>query len=40
MLTLVFPALYPIAGMLLWSFAISSLRLLARRSLVQSMVLI
>jgi len=39
-LALAFPALYPIAGLLLWGFAISSFGLLARRSLIQSMVLI
>jgi len=39
-LALAFPPLYPIAGVLLWGFAISSFRLLARRSLIQSMVLI
>ncbi len=32
--------LYPIAGILLWGFAISSFRLLAHRSLIQSMALI
>ena len=39
-LALAFPPLYLIAGMLLWGFAISSFGLLARRSLVQSMILI
>ena len=39
-LALAFPPLYPIAGVLLWGFAISSFRRLARRSLIQSMVLI
>ncbi len=40
MLALPFPTLYPIAGILLWGFAISSFRLLAHRSLIQSMALI
>ena len=40
MLALPFPRLYPIAGILLWGFAISSFRLLAHRSLIQSMALI
>ncbi|MDE0955985.1 MAG: hypothetical protein OSA07_05890 [Pseudomonadales bacterium] len=39
-LALPFPTLYPIAGILLWGFAISSFRLLAHRSLIQSMALI
>jgi hypothetical protein len=39
-LALAFPPLYAIAGALLWAFAISSFRRLARRSLIQSMVLI
>ena len=39
-LALPFPMLYPIAGILLWGFAISSFRLLAHRSLIQSMALI
>ncbi len=39
-LALPFPTLYPIAGLLLWGFAISSFRLLAHRSLIQSMALI
>lgn len=39
-LALAFPPLYPIAGLLLWAFALASFRLLARRSLVQSMGLI
>ena len=39
-LSLAFPPLYPIAGIVLWVFAIASFRLLARRSLIQSMVLI
>lgn len=39
-LALAFPDLYVIAGGLLWSFAISSFGLLARRSLIQSMILI
>tara|TARA_B100000767_G_C19759199_1_gene534361 strand:+ start:959 stop:2224 length:1266 start_codon:yes stop_codon:yes gene_type:complete len=39
-LALALPALYPIAGILLWGFAVSSVALLARRSLVQSLILI
>jgi len=39
-LALAFPPLYPVAGVLLWIFALSSFKLLAHRSLVQSMVLI
>ena len=39
-LALPFPTLYPIAGIFLWGFAISSFRLLAHRSLIQSMALI
>ena len=32
--------LYPVAGLLLWGFALASFSLLAQRSLIQSMVLI
>jgi hypothetical protein len=39
-LSLALPMLYPVAGILLWGFALASFSLLARRSLIQSMVLI
>lgn len=38
-LTLAIPALYPVSGVLIWLFACTSFTLLARRSLVQSSVL-
>jgi len=39
-LALAFQPLYIVAGLLLWLFAFCSFKLLARRALVQSMVLI
>ena len=39
-LSLALPMLYPVAGILLWGFALASFSLLAQRSLIQSMVLI
>jgi len=39
-LALAYPPLYIVAGMLLWGFALASVHMLARRSLVQSVILI